>query len=106
MIGIRRARPSDAAAIGSVHVAAWRSTYPGILPDDYLAGLSIPRQAAYYDSAIRSTTGVYVATASGLDVPAGSGPRVIGFASAGRARLHEVSGQRLAEGEIENSVRT
>jgi len=101
VIGIRRARPSDAAAIGAVHVAAWRSAYPGILPDAYLAGLSIPRQAAYYENAIRGTTGVYVATASGLDVPAGSGPRVIGFATAGRARLREISGQRLAEGEIE-----
>jgi ribosomal protein S18 acetylase RimI-like enzyme len=101
VIGIRPARPSDAAAIAAVHVAAWRSAYPGILPDAYLAGLSIPRQAAYYEAAIRSSTGVYVATASGLDVPAGSGPRVIGFATAERARLREISGQRLAEGEIE-----
>ncbi len=46
MITIRRARPADAAAIGAVHVAAWRSAYPGILPDDYLARLSVPRQAA------------------------------------------------------------
>ena len=60
MIGIRRARPSDAIAIGAVHVAAWRSTYPGILPDRFLARLSVPRQAAHYDAAIRSsTTGVY-----------------------------------------------
>ena len=32
MISVRRARPSDAISIGAVHVAAWRSTYPGILP--------------------------------------------------------------------------
>jgi GNAT superfamily N-acetyltransferase len=107
MISVRRARLSDAAAIGAVHVTAWRSAYPGILPDAYLAGLSVPRQAAYYDHAIRSgmvignATGVYVATASGLDVPAGAGPQIIGFATAGRARLREISGQRLAEGEIE-----
>jgi hypothetical protein len=31
MISIRRARPADAVAIGAVHVAAWRSAYPGIL---------------------------------------------------------------------------
>ena len=54
MISIRRARPSDALSIGSVHVAAWRSAYPGILPDDFLARLSVPRQAAHYDAAIRS----------------------------------------------------
>lgn len=101
MISVRRARPADAVAIGAVHVAAWRSAYPGILPDGFLARLSVPRQAAHYDASIRSGTGVYVATASGLDLPAGSGPRVIGFATAGRARASMVSGRRLAEGEIE-----
>ena len=88
-------------AIGAVHVAAWRSTYPGILPDGFLARLSVQRQAAYYDNAMRSATGVYVATASGIDVPGGSGPRVVAFATAGRARMTEVSGRRLAEGEVE-----
>ena len=102
MISIRRARPADAIAIGAVHVAAWRSAYPGILPDSYLAKLSVSRQAAYYDSAIRGPGGVLVAAASGLDVPAGSGTRIVGFASAGRSRGHSViAGQRLAEGEIE-----
>jgi ribosomal protein S18 acetylase RimI-like enzyme len=104
MISIRRARPTDAVAIGAVHVAAWRSTYPGILPDEYLARLSVARQAAYYDSAIRGGTGVHVATASGTDVPPGSGPRVVGYATAGRTRLSSqatIAGRRLAEGEIE-----
>ncbi len=99
MITVRRARPSDAIAIGAVHVAAWRSTYPGILPDDFLARLSVPRQAAHYDAAIRSSAGVFVAAASGVDVPPGSGSRVVGFATAGRAR-GEFS-RRLAEGEVE-----
>jgi ribosomal protein S18 acetylase RimI-like enzyme len=96
MISLRRARATDAAAIGAVHVAAWRSTYPGILPDEYLAKLSVVRQAASYDAAIRAGAGVYVAAASGLDVPAGSGPRIIGFTTVGRART-----PGLAEGEIE-----
>jgi hypothetical protein len=101
MITVRRARPADAISIGSVHVAAWRSAYPGILPDDFLARLSVPRQAAHYDAAIRSSsTGVFVASASGTDVPPGSGSRVIGFATAGRAR-GEFAGRRLAEGEVE-----
>jgi ribosomal protein S18 acetylase RimI-like enzyme len=114
MIAIRRARPADAFAIAAVHVAAWRSTYPGILPDTYLAKLSVSRQAAYYDSAIRGTTGVFVATASGVDLPpaappastrelvSGNGPRIIGFGTAGRARpTGEIGGRRLGEGEIE-----
>ncbi len=101
MITIRRARPSDAVAIGAVHVAAWRSTYPGILPDDFLARLSVPRQAAYYDHAIRGGIGVHVAVASGADVPLGAHPRVVGFATEGRARGGVIAGRRLAEGEIE-----
>src|SRR5262249_58735731 len=92
MITVRRARPSDAIAIGAVHVAAWRSTYPGILPDSFLARLSVPRQAAHYDAAIRSSpTGVFVAAASGEDVPAGSGSRIVGFSTPGRARGGEVA---------------
>ncbi|HKM63215.1 MAG TPA: GNAT family N-acetyltransferase [Acidisphaera sp.] len=104
MISIRRARPTDAVAIGAVHVAAWRSAYPGILPDSYLARLSVARQAAYYDAAIRGGTGVHVATASGLDVPAGSGPRIVGYTTSGRTRLSSavtIAGRRLGEGEIE-----
>ena len=100
MISVRRARPADAISIGAVHVAAWRSAYPGILPDDFLARLSVPRQAAHYDAAIRSATGVFVAAASGNDVPPGSGSRIVGFATAGRARGGEFI-RRLAEGEVE-----
>src|ERR1700758_2052736 len=101
MISVRRARPADAISIGSVHVAAWRSAYPGILPDGFLARLSVPRQAAHYDAAIRSASiGVVVASASGTDVPPGSGSRIIGFTTAGRARGGEFA-HRLAEGEVE-----
>ena len=101
MITIRRARPGDAVAIGAVHVAAWRSTYPGILPDNFLAKLSVPRQAAHYDHAIRAGGGVHVAVASGADVPLGGNPRIVGFATDGRARGGLIGGERLGEGEIE-----
>ena len=98
MIQVRRARPADAAAIGAVHVAAWRSAYAAILPDAYLARLSALRQAEHYDRAIRTGSSVHVATVSGVDLgPDGGPPRVVGFASAGLAR----NGVRLAEGEIE-----
>jgi ribosomal protein S18 acetylase RimI-like enzyme len=101
MISIRRARASDAVAIGAVQVATWRSAYAGILPDRFLARMSVPRQAAHYDAAIRSSTAVFVASASGVDVPPGSGSRIVGFSTAGRTRGGEIAGQRLAEGEVE-----
>jgi GNAT superfamily N-acetyltransferase len=100
VITVRRARPADAVAIGAVHVAAWRSAYPGILPNDFLAGLSVTRQAAHYDSAIRGGAGVHVATASGLDLgPAGGPSRIVGFATDGPARDRMAA--VLGEGEIE-----
>ncbi len=101
MIAIRRARLADAAAIGAVHVAAWRSAYAGILPDGYLTRMSVPRQAAHYDGAIRSAVGVHVATASGLDLgPTGGPARIVGFVTGGPAQ--ETRSQApLGDGEIE-----
>jgi GNAT superfamily N-acetyltransferase len=101
VIAVRRARPADAPGIGAVHVAAWQSAYAGILPGDYLARMSVARQAAHYDMAIRSESDVHVAVASGIDVPEGSSPRLVGFATSGLARWSEVMGRRLADGEIE-----
>ena len=80
MIVLRRARLSDAAAIGAVHVAAWRSAYPGILPDDYLARMSATRQARYYEATIASGAVVLVAA------PETGGPRLVGFTTAGMGR--------------------
>jgi ribosomal protein S18 acetylase RimI-like enzyme len=101
MITVRRARPADAGAIGAVHVAAWRSAYPGILPDAYLAGLSAPRQAAYYDSAVRSGVGVHVAAASGADLGAlGGAARIVGFVTGSPARPGRWT-EPLGDGEIE-----
>ena len=76
MIAIRRARPSDAAAIGAVHVATWRSAYAGVLPEEYLAGLSAMRHAGGYQQAIadrRDGHAIFVAVASGTDAPPGLG---------------------------------
>ena len=92
MTGVRPARPADATAIGEVHVAVWRSAYPGILPDAYLAGLSAARQAAYYERAIRGRGLVYVAEGAS---------RIVGFATAGRGRWTDGLGRCPGEGEIE-----
>ncbi|HYC02835.1 MAG TPA: GNAT family N-acetyltransferase [Azospirillaceae bacterium] len=44
-ITVRNAAPGDATGIARVHVASWRSTYPGIVPDQYLVNLSTPLYA-------------------------------------------------------------
>ena len=102
VIAVRRARPADAAQIAQVHVAAWRSAYPGILPEAFLARLSIPRQAAHYHGAIRAGVGVYVATASGPDLgPAGGAARIVGFVTGGPARARRRRRRHGGEGEVE-----
>ena len=40
-ITIREATLTDAAGIARVHVASWRTTYPGIMPQEHLDALSI-----------------------------------------------------------------
>ena len=108
MICIRRARPDDAAGIGAVHVAAWRSAYAGLLPDAYLTNLSAVRHAAQYGRGIadrREGHAIFVAVASGADAPRNremggesdqEAGMVVGFTSGGRARR-----PRMAEGEVE-----
>jgi len=43
---VRPAKPTDAAGIARVHVASWRTTYPGMVPDRYLVALSPLSHAA------------------------------------------------------------
>ena len=37
----RPARIEDAGSIAEIHVRTWQAAYPGIVPDDYLASLSV-----------------------------------------------------------------
>lgn len=45
---IRPARMADADAIARVHVDSWRTTYPGIVPDDYLATMSYEQRSGVW----------------------------------------------------------
>lgn len=38
----------DARAIAEIHVATWRAAYAGIVPDDFLAGLSVEKRESYW----------------------------------------------------------
>ncbi|WP_020661817.1 GNAT family N-acetyltransferase [Amycolatopsis benzoatilytica] len=39
---VRRATLEDAAAIAAVHVSSWQAAYSGLMPDEFLSGLSVP----------------------------------------------------------------
>ena len=84
---IRRAVPGDAAQIGVVHVAGWRSAYAGILPGPSLTRLSATQQSAQYNHDISAGRAVFVAVADSV---------VVGFTTCGRPRT-----AGLGDGEVE-----
>jgi ribosomal protein S18 acetylase RimI-like enzyme len=78
---VRPAEIGDAGVIARVHVDSWRSTYRGLLPDDFLASLSAARyEERWRRSLTDETTRVYVAEDRN---------EVVGFASGGRERAGE-----------------
>lgn len=77
MLFIRPATPDDAAAIAHVHVDSWRTTYAGLVPDEYLATLSEADRAAAWRERISNGSEVYVAD---LD------SEVVGFTTGGPIR--------------------
>lgn len=59
---VRLAEPRDAHAVAQIHVATWREAYRGIVPDDYLATLSVERRELIWRQAIeKSMPEVWVA---------------------------------------------
>ena len=51
-IRIRAARPADARAMARVHVDSWRTAYEGIVPADFLAGLSYDSREAWWEQVL------------------------------------------------------
>lgn len=94
-VTIRVATIDDAAAIGRIHVAAWRETYDGLLPRAVLEGQSDARRAQLWERVMRAparhgTTGVFVAE---------TGHGIAGFGSCGRQRAAALR-SRGHDGEI------
>jgi GNAT superfamily N-acetyltransferase len=49
---IRKAEVKDAAGIAKVQVDSWRTTFKGIVPDDYLKGLSYDKREPIWKRAV------------------------------------------------------
>jgi ribosomal protein S18 acetylase RimI-like enzyme len=90
MIHLRDATLTDTPAIARVHVDAWRTTYRGLLPADYLANLSYAEREQQWQRALAadSPTRLIVATSEGGEV--------IGFVAGGPER----SGDLGCTGEL------
>ena len=49
---IREAVPADAAGIAHVHVESWRTTYPGIMPQEHLDALSVAERTGTWQDTL------------------------------------------------------
>lgn len=74
-MNIRKARLKDAEGIARVHVDSWRTTYKGIIPDDYLNSLSYEQRTELWKNNI-GKKGNYVLVAENTE------EQVIGFTDA------------------------
>jgi L-amino acid N-acyltransferase YncA len=91
MMRIREATAQDTHAIAEVHVASWRTTYSGIVPDDFLAALSVERREHFWRDTLTnpdSPSVVYVAEDANR--------RVAGFASGGPPNAADPAGSSYA----------
>ncbi len=79
---IRPAVPEDAGAIARVHVAAWQTTYRGLMPDAILDSLSVERRRDWWQTIIGGPEQVEVVIAE-------DGGKLVGFASYGAEREND-----------------
>jgi ribosomal protein S18 acetylase RimI-like enzyme len=75
---LRPAKFDDAKVIAQVHVAAWQAAYKGLMPDDFLAGLSVDDRRQQWQDILKLADQV-VLVCQEADM-------IVGFASAGRPR--------------------
>ncbi|MEX2284390.1 MAG: GNAT family N-acetyltransferase [Gemmatimonadota bacterium] len=79
---IRPAALADVPAIAAVHVASWRTTYPGIVAQDHIDRVTVEAQAARWERRLADPT----TQAPSVMVAADASENLIGFASGGSAR--------------------
>jgi GNAT superfamily N-acetyltransferase len=84
-VRIRRAIPADAGAVAEIAVRGWQAAYRGLMPDDFLAGLSVAgREVAWREMLDRDVGGGAPAWLAERD------DRAVGFASSGPPRDADV----------------
>lgn len=78
-VRLRRARAADARAIAELHVATWKSAYPGLLPQDYLDDLAPEDRLGDWEQALAASPWPVVLVAE-------EGRSLVGFASVSPSR--------------------
>ncbi|MFB5192157.1 GNAT family N-acetyltransferase [Alicyclobacillus fastidiosus] len=88
---IRRATLDDATGVARVHVDSWRTTYRGIVNDDFLASLSYAQSEERWQNRLQDHSSTYV-----MFVAEDNKGQIIGFADGGPER----SGHSVYDGEL------
>lgn len=78
---VRRAKPSDSAALAEIFASSWRLAYRGIIPDSHLECLIRRRGETWWTKAIRTEAHLLVIETGG---------KVAGYATCGLTRSHNV----------------
>jgi ribosomal protein S18 acetylase RimI-like enzyme len=86
------AGPLDAEALAKVHVTAWRETYAGLLPEEFLARMSVEGNARRFARALTFPAPLDVTLAAAE--PGG----LVGYASEGEAEIHTLYLLRRVQG--------
>jgi ribosomal protein S18 acetylase RimI-like enzyme len=83
---IRNATIEDATELGKMHVASWRETYTGILPEGILSSLSVPARVAKWQEILREPASVEATVVHVME----SDGNIIGFGSCGPQRTENL----------------
>jgi GNAT superfamily N-acetyltransferase len=85
---IRLAIPADAGMIARVSIASWRTTYRGLISEDYLQNLSYRHRRDNWLDRLSRQDGSFFAY-----VAVNSAGKIVGFASGGRERAGDANYQ-------------
>lgn len=89
VVQIRIATPDDAQALATMHIASWRETYAGILPDKMLLALSVEGRAAAWAKVTREPATEH----SAVVYLAERESSIIGFGACGAQRTENLRDQ-------------
>ncbi len=82
---IRQALLEDAAAIASIHIRAWQIAYAGIVPADFLTGMSLEKRTGFWTEELAGKHSKVIAAVENSEV--------VGWASGGESRDADTKGE-------------
>jgi ribosomal protein S18 acetylase RimI-like enzyme len=91
---VRRATPTDASRIATIHVETWQSAYEGLIPSDYLDSLSIAKRTKKWQAKLDDAQDKTIYLVGLID------EKVLGWASLCKSRDEDVKSDRGEVGGI------